>query len=145
MQKKRFSGRYETILWFTKSNDYTFNLDDVRVPSKYPNKRHFKGKNKGELSCNPKGKNPEDVWEISNIKHNHPEKTDHPCQFPVKLVERLILALSNENQNILDPFMGSGTTAVACINTNRNWIGFEVSSEYCEIAEKRIADAMPQL
>ncbi|HSH50875.1 MAG TPA: DNA methyltransferase, partial [Bacteroidales bacterium] len=90
----RFSGRYETILWFSKTNDYIFNLDDVRVPSKYPGKRHFKGPKRGQLSGNPKGKNPSDVWEIivrdwekelweiPNVKSNHPEKTEHPCQYP---------------------------------------------------------------
>src|SRR5690348_9933834 len=96
---KRFSGRYETILWFTKSDDYTFHLDSVRVPSKYPGKRHFKGPNRGQPSGNPLGKNPSDVWEflreewesgcwdIPNVKANHVEKTIHPCQFPVELVE----------------------------------------------------------
>lgn len=106
---KRFSGRYETILWFTKSDKYIFNLDDVRVPSKYPNKRYYKGPKKGQLSCNPKGKNPSDywkivckdwdneVWDIPNVKFRHPEKTIHPCQFPVELVERCVLALTDEN------------------------------------------------
>jgi len=72
--KNRFSGRYETILWFTKTNEYIFNLDPVRVPQKYPGKKHFKGPNKGKLSCNPKGKNPSDIWEIPNVKSNHVEK-----------------------------------------------------------------------
>jgi len=89
--KRRFSGRYEVILWYTKSDNYVFNLDDVRIPSKYPGKRHFKGPKTGQLSGNPKGKNPEDVWDIPNVKSNHVEKTEHPCQFPVGLVERLIL------------------------------------------------------
>jgi hypothetical protein len=92
---KRFSGRYETILWFTKSDTYTFNLDSVRVKSKYPSKRHFKGPKKGEYSSNPKGKNPSDIWEIvlrdweneiwniPNVKANHVEKTEHPCQYPI--------------------------------------------------------------
>jgi DNA modification methylase len=60
----RFSGRYETLLWFTKSDDYLFNLDDVRVPSKYPHKKHFRGPKYGELSGHPLGKNPGDVWEL---------------------------------------------------------------------------------
>ena len=112
----RFSGRYETLLWFTKSDEYTFNLDDVRIPAKYPEKKYYKGKKKGQLSCNPKGKNPEDVWEfmqkewdvsiwdIPNVKANHPEKTDHPCQFPIELVERCVLAFSNEGDIVLDLF-----------------------------------------
>jgi len=114
---KRFSGRYETILWFTKSDRYVFNLDAVRVPAKYPGKRHFKGPNKGKPSGNPLGKNPSDVWEIvvqdweelvwdiPNVKSNHPEKTIHPCQFPIELVERCVLALTNENDWVFDPYM----------------------------------------
>lgn len=94
---KRFSGRYEVILWFTKGHDYVFNLDAVRVPQKYPQKKHFKGPKKGELSGNPLGKNPGDIWEIPNVKANHVEKTIHPCQFPVELIERLVLALTNED------------------------------------------------
>lgn len=106
--KKRFSGRYETILWFTKSDDYTFNLDPMRVPSKYPGKKHYKGPNKGKLSGNPLGKNPSDVWDIPNVKANHVEKTSHPCQFPIGLVGRLVLALTNEGDNVFDPYMGVG-------------------------------------
>ena len=84
---RRFSGRHETVLWFTKGRDYHFDLDAVRVPQKYPGKRHYKGARKGEFSGNPKGKNPTDVWEIPNVKANHIEKVAHPCQFPVGLVE----------------------------------------------------------
>ena len=93
--KKRLSGRHETILWFTKGEGYTFNLDPIRVPSKYPNKKHYKGKKKGQLSGNPLGKNPSDIWDIPNIKHNHPEKTNHPCQFPEDMISRLIKSMSH--------------------------------------------------
>ncbi len=136
--KKRFSGRYEVILWFTKTDDYVFNLDMVRVPQKYPNKRYFKGPNKGELSGNPLGKNPSDVWEIPNVKANHVEKTIHPCQFPVELIERLVLALSNEGDWVFDPFLGVGTTAVAALIHNRRAIGAEIQKEYFEITKERI-------
>jgi adenine-specific DNA-methyltransferase len=94
---RRFSGRYETICWYTKGNDYIFELDPVRVPQKYPGKKHFKGPKAGQYSCNPLGKNPGDIWIIPNVKSNHVEKTEHPCQFPVELIERLILALTKEN------------------------------------------------
>ncbi|MBN1902903.1 site-specific DNA-methyltransferase [Candidatus Sumerlaeota bacterium] len=106
---KRFSGRYEVILWFTKGKNYTFNLDSVRIPQKYPEKKHFKGDKKGELSGHPLGKNPSDIWEIPNVKSNHIEKTVHPCQFPVELVERLVLSLTNEGDYVFDPFMGVGS------------------------------------
>lgn len=146
----RFSGRYETILWFTKTDDYTFNLDSVRVPSKYPGKLHFKGPNKGKLSGNPLGKNPSDlwsiiqkdwdseIWEIPNVKSNHPEKTIHPCQFPIELVERCVLALTNEDDWVLDPFAGVGSTIIAALKNRRNAIGIEKEEEYCQIATERI-------
>lgn len=147
--KKRFSGRYEMVLWYTKGDSYTFNLDDVRVDSKYPAKRHYKGPKAGTVSSNPKGKNPEDVWEefagdlwkIPNVKANHIEKTEHPCQFPVGLVDRLTLALTNENDLIFDPFMGVGTTGVSAALRNRKFIGCELSSSYVKLAEKRIEEA----
>ena len=147
---KRFSGRYETILWFSKSDKYIFNLDDVRIPSKYPGKRHFKGPKKGQLSGNPKGKNPSDTWEIvlqdwekefweiPNVKCNHPEKTIHPCQYPIELVERCVLALTNQNSWILDPYAGVGSTMIAALKNNRNVIGIEKEEKYIEIAEKKI-------
>lgn len=139
---RRFSGRYEVIVWFTKSADYVFNLDPVRVPQKYPQKRYFKGPRTGELSCNPSGKNPSDVWIIPNVKHNHVEKTTHPCQFPVELVERLVLSMTNEGDLVVDPFMGVGSTAVAALLHKRRSAGAEINEEYVKIAEERIRAAL---
>ncbi len=147
----RFSGRYETLLWFTKNDKYIFNLDNVRVPAKYPGKRYYKGPNRGKPSSNPLGKNPSDIWEIvktdwenelwniPNVKSNHPEKTIHQCQFPIELVERCVLALTNEKESwVLDPFSGVGSTIIASIKNNRNAIGIEKEKKYCKIAEERI-------
>lgn len=149
---KRFSGRYETILWFTKGDNYTFNLDNVRVPSKYPGKRHHKGPNKGKPSGNPRGKNPSDVWEIlaeeweecfweiPNVKSNHPEKTVHPCQFPVELVERCVLALTNEGDWVFDPYAGVGSALIGAVKHNRRAIGSEKELGYVNIAQERLSD-----
>jgi DNA modification methylase len=149
---KRFSGRYETMLWFTKTDEYTFNLDSVRVPSKYPGKTHFKGEKRGQPSGNPLGKNPSDAWriiaqdwetafwEIPNVKANHPEKTLHPCQFPIELVERCVLALTNEDDWVLDPFSGVGSALVAALLHHRRAIGCEKESEYIEVAKTRISE-----
>ncbi|MFN3574593.1 MAG: DNA-methyltransferase [Phenylobacterium sp.] len=137
--QKRFSGRHETILWFTKADDYTFNLDPVRVPSKYPEKKHFKGPRRGEISSNPLGKNPSDVWEIPNVKANHVEKTNHPCQFPVGLVERLVLALTDEGDAVLDPYMGVGSSAIAALKNNRVAYGCDVVQEYVQEARQRVS------
>jgi adenine-specific DNA-methyltransferase len=138
---KRFSGRYEVILWFTKSDNYTFNLDAVRVPQKYPQKKHFKGPSKGEFSSNPLGKNPSDLWIFPNVKSNHVEKSIHPCQFPVELVERLVLALTDENDWVLDPFMGVGTSAIAALMHSRRVLGAEVISKYFEVSIDRLEKA----
>lgn len=135
---RRFSGRYETIVWFTKSDDYVFNLDPVRVPQKYPGKKYFKGPNAGKYSCNPLGKNPGDFWVIPNVKSNHVEKTDHPCQFPVELIERLVLSMSNEGDWVFDPFLGTGTSIIAAIRHNRRGIGSEVVPRYVKLAKQRI-------
>jgi adenine-specific DNA-methyltransferase len=135
---KRFSGRYEVVLWFTKGTTYTFNLDVVHVPQKYPNKKHFKGPHWGQLSGNPLGKNPGDLWMIPNVKANHVEKTIHPCQFPVELVERLVLALTDAGDCVLDPFMGVGSTAVAALMHGRRAIGAEIVDAYVQVARERI-------
>ena len=135
---RRFSGRYETIMWFTKSDDYVFNLDPVRIPQKYPGKKYFKGAKTGQYSCNPLGKNPGDLWVIPNVKSNHVEKTKHPCQFPVELIERLVLSLTNEADWVLDPFLGTGTTIIAAIRHGRRGIGAETVPEYVELARQRI-------
>jgi adenine-specific DNA-methyltransferase len=136
--QNRFSGRYETILWFTKSDGYTFNLDPVRIPSKYPEKKYFKGPRRGEISGNPLGKNPADVWEIPNVKANHVEKTEHPCQFPVGLVERLVLALTNKGDAVLDPYLGVGSSAIAALKHDRQAYGCDILKRYIEIARERI-------
>lgn len=152
--QNRFSGRYESILWFTKTDEYTFNLDNVRVPSKYPGKKSFKGNNKGKLSGNPNGKNPSDLWEatakrlvedweseiwdIPNVKSNHPEKTIHPCQFPIELVERCVLALTNQNDIVLDPFAGVGSSLIAALKNGRRAYGTELQQEYINTGLERI-------
>jgi len=139
---KRFSGRHETILWFTKSDNYTFNLDSVRTPQKYPGKRNYKkGKKYGMLSGNPLGKNPSDIWEIPNVKSNHPEKTKHPCQFPIELIERLVLSMTNKNDIVLDPYAGVGSTLCAAVIHNRKAYGADIMKKYLDIAEERIKSA----
>jgi adenine-specific DNA-methyltransferase len=147
---KRFSGRYETILWFTKGDNYVFNLDPIRVPSKYPGKRAFKGGRKGAPSGNPLGKNPSDfwtvlssdwdqlIWDIPNVKANHPEKTTHPCQFPVELVQRCVLGLSRKGDVVFDPFLGVGSAAVAALMHGRRFIGFELHRSYVTEARRRM-------
>jgi DNA modification methylase len=148
---KRFSGRYEVLLWFTKSDEYTFNLDEVRVPSKYPGKRNYKGSNIGKPSGNPLGKNPSDFWEIiaeewnsgvidiPNVKSNHPEKTTHPCSFPVELVERCVLALTDENDFVLDPFGGAGSSLIAALKQKRRGIIIDKERIYIDITKERIS------
>ncbi|MGH7718327.1 MAG: DNA-methyltransferase [Gemmatimonadaceae bacterium] len=150
---QRLSGRHETILWFTKdaaSGEYVFNLDPIRVPQKYPGKKHFKGAKKGQPSANPLGKNPGDVWKVEdgdnpgdvwvipNVKHNHIEKTVHPCQFPIELVERLVLALTDPGDLVLDPYMGVGSSIAAAVLHGRRGAGADIVEEYVRIAGERV-------
>lgn len=135
---RRLSGRHETILWFTKSDSYLFNLDPIRVPQKYPGKKYFKGPRAGQYSCNPLGKNPGDVWVIPNVKNNHVEKTLHPCQFPIELVERLVLSMTQKNDWVLDPFAGVGSALAAALKHGRKAAGAELQPDYCALARTRM-------
>lgn len=140
---RRLSGRYETVIWFTRNTkDYVFNLDPIRVPQKYPGKKYFKGPKAGQYSCNPLGKNPGDVWDIPNVKSNHVEKTEHPCQFPVELIERFVLSLSNKGDWVLDPYLGVGSSVIAAVKHQRKGMGSELVSRYVEIAKERTKSAM---
>ena len=139
--KKFFSPRNEKFLWYVKNPDlYTFNLDEVRDKNvKYPNQ-----KKNGKIKVNPLGKNPTDVWSFPKVTSGKnrasKERTSHPAQFPLAVIERIIKAASNKNDIVFDPFMGSGTTAVAALGLNRQVIGFEIREDYCDIAASRIED-----
>jgi adenine-specific DNA-methyltransferase len=137
--RKRFSGRHETVLWFTKGAEYTFDLDAVREPQKYPGKRKYDGPRKGEFSGNPKGKNPSDVWTIPNVKAKHVEKLGHPCQFPIGLAHRLVRALCPKNGLVFDPYMGTASTGVAAILNDRRFVGAEIKKRYVDTARRRLA------
>ena len=127
--KKRLSGRHEEILWLYKGDKLpTFNLEDIRV-------KEWKAFDKRN---NPNGKNPTDVWHFEPIKGNSKEKKGHPCQFPLSMIDRIVKGMTNENDLVLDCFMGSGTTGVACLKNNRNFIGVELDEKYFEIAKNRI-------
>lgn len=141
--KKRFSGRHETILWFTKDLATAhFDLDAVRVPQKYPGKRYYRGPKKGEYSGHPEGKNPGDVWDIPNVKAHHVEKTEHQCQFPVGLVQRLVRGLCPEGGVVLDPYSGAASSAAAAVIEGRKSISIELFPKYFEIGLKRVSQAL---
>jgi len=140
--KNYLSPRNEKILWYVKNpSEYTFNLDDIRDPDvKYPN-----SKKNGKLRVNTLGKNPSDVWQIAKVttgaNRSSQERTEHPAQFPEDLVQRMVLGFTNENELILDPFLGSATTAVVAMKYKRKCIGFEINTNYCAIAKQRILEA----
>lgn len=110
----------------------------MRIPQKYPGKKYLKIPKAGQYSCNPLGKNPKDVWVIPNVKSNHVEKTEHPCQFPVELIQRLVLSLTNEGAWVFDPFLGTGTTVIAAIRHSRRGAGAKVVPKYVKLARERI-------
>lgn len=138
--KRFFSPRNEKFLWYLKNSDsYTFNLDQIRDPNvKYPNQ-----KKNGKIKVNPIGKNPSDVWEFPKVTSGagraSKERTPHPAQFPIAVIDRIILGCSNPNDLIMDPFLGSGTTAAVAIRRGRYCVGFEIRKDYCDIACERLS------
>ena len=126
-RKKGFSPRHEDILYFSKSAEYTFNLDDVRVPQKY-----FRERN------NMAGANPGDVWQFSHVHYCSAEREDHPTQKPEALIERLIRASSNHGDVVLDPFVGCGTTVRVADVLGRQWMGIDINPAYVEMARRRL-------
>lgn len=136
---RRFSSVHDTIGFFAKTSKYYFNLDAVRIPydekTKHQRSRaEFVGKKWLELGYNPK-----DIWSFARLHGQHPERENHPTQKPIKIIERMILASCPENGIVLDPFAGSGTTAIACINTNRHYICYEINTEYYNLINQRIS------
>ena len=138
--KSMFSPRNEKFLWYVKSQGkYTFHLDAVRDKDvKYPNQ-----KKNGKLKCNPLGKNPSDVWQIPKVtsgqNRSSKERMPHPAQFPLAVIDRIIKACSSEGDIVMDPFIGSGTTAIAALENERKAIGFEISERYCELIARRVS------
>ncbi len=124
---KGFSPRHDDILAFNKSDNFNFNLDDIRIPQKFYRQRN-----------NMRGANPGDVWEFSHVHYSNPNRQKHPTQKPEGLIERLVLASSNESSLVLDPFFGSGTTARVCQQLNRNFIGIELNPKYKKMTEERL-------
>lgn len=142
--KKRLTERYEPMLVLSKGDQQTFNPNAARVPQLEPGKRAFKGPNRGRLSGHPFGAAPSNVWsDISPVGSNHPEKTDHPCQFPVELAKRAILLYTTAGALVCDPFSGSGTTHEACIRTGRGFVGADLFYE--DTRRERLAKVMPEL
>jgi adenine-specific DNA-methyltransferase len=136
--KRRLSPRNEKWLFYVKEPQrYTFNLDEIRDPNvKYPNQ-----KKNGKFRCNPLGKNPSDVWDFPKVttgsKRSSKERTGHPAQFPLPVVERIIRASSNPGEIVVDPFAGSCSAGVAAVGLGRLFVGCEISNEYCELAADR--------
>jgi site-specific DNA-methyltransferase (adenine-specific) len=135
---RRFSSVHDNIGFFAKSKDYYFDIDSVRIPydketKKARSRSIFVGSKWLEVGYNPK-----DVWSISRLHRIHSEREDHPTQKPLELIERMIKASCPPGGLVLDPFMGSGTTAVAAHRLQRNFIGFEINPEYCEIIRQRL-------
>lgn len=143
--RKFYSPRNEKFLWYVKDRShYTFNLDDVRDPNvKYPNQ-----KKNGKIKVNSIGKNPSDVWQFpkvtSGYRRSSAERTPHPAQFPEAVLTRIIRASSNLDQIVLDPFLGSGTTAVVALKQGRSVVGFEIRTDYCQLAAERIKCLLSQ-
>ena len=140
---RRFTSVHDNIGFFAVSKDYYFDLDPVRIPydavtKKARSRKLFEGSKWLEQGYNPK-----DVWSVSRLHRQHAERVDHPTQKPLEIVERMVLASCPPGGRVLDPFMGSGTTAVACARQKREFVGYEINESYCAIARERVSAAAP--
>ena len=136
---RNYTSVHDTIGFFAKQKGYYFDLDAIRIPydaetKKARSRSIFVGAKWLELGYNPK-----DLWSVSRLHREHPERADHPTQKPLEIIERMVKASCPPGGVILDPFMGSGTTAVAAKRCGRNYVGFELNSDYCGVIEKRLA------
>jgi len=137
---RSYSSVHDTIGFFVKSKDYYFDVDSIRIKYDEETKKArtrsiFVGKKWLELGYNPK-----DLWSVSRLHRQDPERWDHPTQKPLEIINRMVLASSPEQGVVLDPFMGSGSTAESCLLHNRHYTGFELNSAYCGIIQKRLQD-----
>ena len=146
-----YTNNYDLIAYFSKGKAKTYNLNDIRVAQlvelehrlrceKVPSVKNGRF---GKTKFNDEGKNPGDVWgDIKQLTYNSKELLSrellNTIQKPEKLIERIVKASSNEGDLVLDPFSGVGTTYAVCKKFKRNFIGFELNSEYIEITKKRI-------
>jgi site-specific DNA-methyltransferase (adenine-specific) len=136
---RSFSSVHDTIGFFVKRKDYYFDLDAVRIPydavtKKARSRSIFVGAKWLEVGYNPK-----DLWSVSRLHREHAERVDHPTQKPLEIIERMLKASCPPGGTVLDPFMGSGTTALAARRLGRHFVGFELNQAYCEIIEQRLA------
>lgn len=136
---RRFTSVHDNIGFFAVSKQYYFDLDPVRIPydaatKKARSRKLFEGSKWLEVGYNPK-----DVWSVSRLHRQHAERVDHPTQKPLEIVERMVLASCPPGGRVLDPFMGSGTTAVACARHGRQFVGYEINESYCAIARERVS------
>ena len=141
---------HESLLHFRKSNKIIFNVDDVRIPYnahtlKYPKHPQAKTSQYGNgksyvWTPHPKGAKPKDVFEIPTLTNNSWEREKHPTQKPIELVRKCVLASSNHDSLIVDPFGGSGTTYAVAEAFKRRWLGTETNLEYCKIIKRRLRD-----
>lgn len=135
---RSFTSVHDTIGFFVNRKDYYFDLDAVRIPydaetKKARSRSIFVGAKWLEVGYNPK-----DLWSVSRLHREHPERADHPTQKPLEIIERMVKASCPPGGVVLDPFLGSGTTAVAAKRCARQYVGFELNPTYCEVIEQRL-------
>ncbi|MBV8633215.1 MAG: site-specific DNA-methyltransferase [Burkholderiaceae bacterium] len=142
---RSFTSVHDTIGFFARQKGYYFDLDAVRIPydaetKKARSRSIFVGAKWLEIGYNPK-----DLWSVSRLHREHPEREDHPTQKPLEIVERMVKASCPPGGVVLDPFMGSGTTAVAALRNGRHFVGFELNPDYCAQIEQRLSRASPSM
>ncbi len=140
--KANWKNSAEDIWFFTVSDEFTFNLDAVKQRRRVIAPYRENGEPKDWTATNDgnfRDTHPSNIWtDISVPFWSMPENTDHPTQKPEKLLAKIILASTNDGDMILDPFAGSGTTAVAAKKLGRDFVTIESDEQYCLLAQKRL-------
>lgn len=133
-----FANRHEEIVWYAKTKKYSFNLDSVRVPFDEKTKKVYMADKRLNPESIEKGKNPTNVWEIGRLNGNSKERVGHPTQKPVEIITRLVRALTNPGDVVLDFFAGSGTTTRVCIQENRHSVSVDIDPEFIKYFKRHL-------
>jgi DNA modification methylase len=147
-RRDSFTPQYEMILVLRKSDDVKFSKDAVRIPydaatiATYLKDKRYKDMDARRAHLD-KGKYATNILRVPSLKGISKEKCGHPSQKPLGLIDKLITCSTDAGDLVIDPFLGSGTTAAAAKKLKRKWLGIEKDSNYLKIAKKRLSAKAP--
>ena len=143
--KRQYARKHDTILFYSKTRDYKFFPERIRIPRSEKALKRAQNPKGARIKASDTTKLPDDVFEIQALNPMGKERLGYPTQKPLALLERIILASSNPDDTILDPFCGCGTTVHAAQKLKRSWVGIDITHLAISLIEKRLNDAFPEI